>query len=97
MLLCQIIGVIIGAALLGFLIGILDSYIRSRQDIRRNIVIANESIETLFNDAMLWSMYRDDYHAYRAYLGEEQAMKFIVQRYLIDNGLIGYRTERIEL
>lgn len=93
-----LIVIFIGSFCLTFSICMLVWYAWRRVHEKRHTVdFANRSVDDLFLEATLWPQYRYDYSNYRICVGDETAKKIIVNRYLIDRGLIGYRKERIEL
>lgn len=75
-----------------FNIGFVGSYIiRKRKAEQRNIAFANLPTKVLFDYAMVNPFYNSDYKVMRRVMTEEEATKLVVNKMLIDNGLIGYR------
>ena len=92
-----IIGIAIGYLAVSFLAGICFVYWRNHRERRNNIAYANRSLQELCNDAIIWPQYWYDYNTFKTCMSEDRARKIIVQRYLIERGLIGYRKDKIEL
>lgn len=92
-----IIGVVIGYLALSVLAGALFACWKNRREQKSNIAYANRSLKELCDDALIWPQYWHDYNTFRLCMSEDEARKIIVQRYLIERGLIGYRKEEIEL
>ena len=92
-----IVVIVIGYLILNFIVGVYYVRFKNKRERKLKALSANRPISVLFAEAIIEPKYLDDYYVFRTCTSDEKARKLIVQNYLINNGLFGYRTEKIEL